>query len=98
MTVIWTYTALKTYFEVSDYLQFEWGDVVVKNFGDKVAKIISEIKESPFMFEESKKYKNIRKGFITEHNMMFYRIKPRKKQIEILIFWDNRQDDKRKPY
>ena len=48
------------------------------------------------MFEVSKKYKNVRKGYVTKHNAIFYRIKPRKK--EILLFLDNRQDDKRRLY
>jgi plasmid stabilization system protein ParE len=98
MAVIWTLKALKTYFKVSDYLQSEWGLAVVRNFADEVEKMIQSIKANPHMLEVSRKYKNIRKGFVTEHNTMFYRIKPRKKEIEILIFWDNRQDDKRRPY
>ena len=98
MTVIWTLKALKTYFKVCDYLQSEWGLAVVKNFAEEVEKIIQSIKANPHLFEVSGKYKDIRKGFVTEHNTMFYRIKPRKNEIEILIFWDNRQDDKRRPY
>jgi plasmid stabilization system protein ParE len=98
MTVIWTFKALNSYFKVSDYLQDKWGDAVVRNFVDEVERVIKEIMENPLMFEGSKKFKNVRKGFITEHNTMFYRIKPRKKEIEILIFWGNRQDDKRRPY
>jgi plasmid stabilization system protein ParE len=98
MTVIWTIKALKTYFKVSDYLQEEWGDTVVRDFAKEVDKAIREITVNPYMFEESNKYKNVRKGFVTEYNTMFYRIRPRKKEIEILIFWDNRQDDKRRPY
>jgi plasmid stabilization system protein ParE len=75
MTVIWTFRALKTYFKVSDYLQGEWGNTVVKNFADEVERVIGEITENPYMFEVSKKYKNVRKGLVTEHNTMFYRIK-----------------------
>jgi hypothetical protein len=71
MKVVWTINALKTYFSVSDYIQSEWGNTVVKNFADKVEKITAEIKRNPFMFEESEKYKNVRKGFITEYNIMF---------------------------
>ncbi len=98
MTIIWTQRALKTYFKVSDYLQKEWGNKKVENFAGEVEKTTHRIKENPYMFEASRKYKNVRKGFITEHNTMFYRVKPRKKEIEILIFWDNRQDDTKKPY
>ena len=98
MEVTWTLRALKTYFIVSDYLQETWGDTVVRNFALEVEKVIREIQKHPEMFEVSKRYKNVRKGFVTEYNTLFYRIKPRKKEIELLIFWDNRQDDKKRQY
>ena len=98
MTVIWTQRALKSYFKVADYLQEEWGEKVVNNFTAKVQKVIEQIEKMPNMFEVSKKYKNVRKGFVTEHNTLYYRIKPRKMEIELLIFWDNRQDSKKLKY
>lgn len=98
MKITWTLKALKTYFKVSDYLQEAWGDVVVGNFLLKVEKVIKEIQGHPVMFEASRKYKNVRKGFVDEHITLFYRIKPRKKEIELLIFWDNRQDDEKRLY
>lgn len=50
------------------------------------------------MFEASRMKKNVRKGFITKHNTLYYRIKPRKKEIELLVFWDNRKDTKKLTY
>jgi plasmid stabilization system protein ParE len=96
MKVIWTLKALKTYFDVSDYLQNNWGDNVVRNFSLEVEKIIREIQVNPKMFEASKRYKKVRKGFVTQHNTLFYRVKSN--VIELLIFWDNRQDDKKCQY
>jgi plasmid stabilization system protein ParE len=98
VNIIWTQRALKAYFKVSDYLQKEWGNTIVVNFADEVDRLIKEIKETPNMFEESKTYKNVRKELVTKHNTLFYRIKPRKKEIELLIFWNNRRDDKKSPY
>ena len=98
MDIIWTKRALKTYFRVSDYLQGEWGNTVVYNFAKNVESLIGQIKEDPHLFEVSKKYRNVRKGFVTKHNTLFYRVKSRKKEIELLLFWDNRQDDKKRPF
>ncbi len=98
MEVIWTERALKSYFNVADYLKEEWGNVVVETFNTKVLEVIEQIEEMPLMFEASKKYKNVRKGFITQHNILFYRVKPRKKKIELLVFWDTRQNPKRIKY
>jgi plasmid stabilization system protein ParE len=98
MRVIWTQRALNSYFKVADYLQEKWGERVVNDFTTKVQKVIEQIKEMPNMFEVSKKYKNVRKGFVTEHNTLYYRVKERKKEIELLIFWDNRQEPKKLKY
>ncbi len=98
MTLSWTLRAVKSYFAVADYLQKKWGHQVVINFTNEVDRVIHEISENPQIFEASKKSVYIRKGLITEHNTMFYRIKPRKNEIEILLFWDNRRDDKKRPY
>ncbi len=89
---------MNTYFKVSDYLEKEWNETVVRNFANEVENFIRNIINNPEMFEVSKRYKNVRKGFVTKHNTLFYRIKPRKKEIELLIFWDNRQDDKKRKY
>ncbi len=86
MRVIWTQRALKSYFIVADYLQEKWGERVVNDFTTKIQKVIEQIEKMPNMFEVSKKYKNIRKGFVTEHNTLYYRVKSRKKEIELLIF------------
>ena len=83
---------------MADYLQVEWGYEVVYNFTNAVEKVIKQITETPSLFEESPKYRYIRKGFITEHNTMYYRVKPRKKEIEILVFWDNRRNPIKNPY
>lgn len=98
MTIIWTQRALNSYFNVADYLQEEWGEKVLNNFASEVDKVIRHLEENPNMFEESKKIKHIRKGFINEHNTLFYRVKPGKNRIELLIFWDNRRDNKKRPY
>jgi plasmid stabilization system protein ParE len=98
MTIIWTIRALNSYFNVADYLKEQWSLSVATNFTDKVEKVFSRIKDSPSMFEESEKYKHVRRGFITEHISLYYRIRPRKKEVELLIFWDNRKDDKKCPY
>ncbi len=92
MKISWTPTARKTYFNILDYLDQAWTKREVLNFVDEVEKVLSQIKENPDMFEASRKKKNIRKGYITSHNSLYYRVKPRNKELELLTFWDNRQD------
>jgi plasmid stabilization system protein ParE len=98
MKIIWTENALKSYFVILEYLQSEWGDKILQDFVIKTEHILAQIQEYPKMYESSEFYKNVRKAFITKHNLMFYKIKPRKKEIELLIFWDTRQDDEKRKY
>ena len=94
----WTPTSKVTYLDVLSYLNENWTKKELQNFVDTVEKVISQIVVEPYMFAASKKKKNIRKGFVTKHNTLYYRIKPRKKEIELLTFWDNRQDPGKLPY
>lgn len=49
MTVIWTKRALKTFFEVADYLQKEWGTTVVESFTAKAQKVIEQIENAQYV-------------------------------------------------
>jgi plasmid stabilization system protein ParE len=98
MNIVWTQKALKSYFVILDYLQSEWGDSVLQGFVINVEHSLMQIQKYPRMYESSERYKKVRKAIITKHNLLFYRIKPRKNEIELLIFWDTRQDDKKRKY
>ena len=98
MNIVWSLKALQSYYKIVDFLTSEWNETVAKNFIIEVEKVIDEIRQNPYLFESSKRYKNVRKGFISKHNLLFYRVKPRKKEIELLIFWDTRQDDNKLRY
>jgi plasmid stabilization system protein ParE len=92
MKIIWTFNARLTYFKVLDFINKEWTINEVENFVHKTEHTIAQIAENPYLFKASEKKKNVRKGFITEHNSLYYRIKPTKKEIELIAFWDNRRD------
>jgi plasmid stabilization system protein ParE len=92
MKISWTPTARLTYFKVLDYLSSAWTIKEIETFIDKTEHTIAQITDNPYMFKASRRMKNVRKGFITEHNSLYYRVKPRKKEIELITFWDNRQD------
>ena len=98
MKIRWTPTARMTYFKVLDFIYKQWTTNEVENFIYKSEHTISQITEHPYLFKASEKKKNVRKGFITEHNSLYYRVKPRKKEIELITFWDNRQDPSKLKY
>ena len=98
MKVNWTPTARKTYFNVLDHLGKTWTEREIQNFINEVDNLLDQIKQNPGMFEESIKKKNVRKDFVTKHNTLYYRVKPRKKELQLLLFWDNRQNPRKLVY
>jgi len=98
MEVVWSNQARKDYYKVLDYLNENWGLTEVKCFADKTEEVVELIKKHPKTFAESHRKINIRKGFLTKHNSLFYKIKPRKKEIILLALWDNRQNPKKRKY
>jgi len=98
MEVIWSTQARKDYFKVLDYLNNNWGLTEVKCFVDKTEEVIELIKKHPETFVASHRKINIRRGFLTKHNSLFYKIKPHKKEIILLAFWDNRQNPRKRKY
>lgn len=98
MKIIWTPTARRTYFKVLDYLVENWTKKEVANFVREVESLLNQITNNPEMFQASRKKKNVRKGLITKHNTLYYRIKPRNKELELITFWDNRQNSGKLTY
>ena len=98
MEIRWTPNARIGYFQIIEFLETTWTIKEIQTFILLVEKAFNQIKENPYMFEASGKKKNIRKGFITLHISLYYRIKPKKKEIELLAFWDNRQDNSKLTY
>jgi len=80
---------------ILSYLEKEWGVNSVQNFISDVNVILMTVSRNPIMFISTRKKRDIRKGKITKHISLYYRIKQRKNEIELLTFWDNRQDPKK---
>ena len=98
MKITWSAQAKKDYYKVLDYLHENWGINEVKSFIDKTEQVLKAIKKHPQAFIESPQKKHVRKGLVTKHNSLFYKVKPNKKEIILLTFWDNRQNPKKLNY
>ena len=98
MKISWTPTAKKTYFKVLDYLAENWTKREVTNFMNEVESLLIQITDNPEMFQASRKKKNVRKALITKHNTLYYRIKRKNKELELITFCDNRQDSEKIAY
>ena len=94
--VVWTNKALDTFAQNIAYLQEKWTEKEVNAFSNKVNDILSAIREQPLMYRKSEKLSNVHIGVIVKQVSLVYRVKPRKKEIELIAFLDNRQDPKKR--
>ncbi|MCW3807030.1 type II toxin-antitoxin system RelE/ParE family toxin [Plebeiibacterium marinum] len=92
MKVIWTKRAKQDYLNVIEYIHENWGIKEVSDFVGKTNDTIKTVATNSKAFVASTKRKNVYKGFVTKHNSLFYQVRPRKKEIILLTFWDNRQN------
>ncbi len=98
MKIIWTFTAKGTFAQILKYLLENWTTKEIDKFTLEVRHTISQLEKNPYMFEASSKNKTIRKGFVNNLVSLFYRVKPQKNEIELLLFWNNRQNPKKLKY
>jgi plasmid stabilization system protein ParE len=98
MKVIWSPKAIKSFNNIVDFLNDRWTKKEIDAFADQTDKVIEQIAENPYMFVATEKRKNVRKGFVNKLVSLFYRVKPRKKEIELLRFRDNRMDPDKLEY
>lgn len=90
--IVWTQKALSSFQQRIDYLEIHWTDKETKVFVKRVNTVLTTIAESPLLFKSSFKLKNVHKGLIIKQVSLIYRVKIRKKEIELLLFLDNRQN------
>ncbi len=92
MKISWMPRAVMSFFKISDYLEEKHGKKKADEFVAQVKKTIKRIEKQPYMYKTAKKNKTIRKGFVNKFVSMFYKVKEKEEKIELIEFWDNRQD------
>jgi plasmid stabilization system protein ParE len=98
MKISWSPQAKKEYEKILMYLNEFWSLKEIENFIIKTETVLNGIQENPYMFVKSTKKKNVCKALINKQNSVFYYIKPLKKEIVLLSFWDNRKKPKKQKY
>ena len=98
IAINWTPKAKSDFNKILEYLHKNWGSKEIESFIDQTDAVIENIAKHPQMFIESTEKRYVFKGFVTKHNSLFYKVKPRKKEIIILTFWDNRKHPMKKHY
>jgi len=93
LKIVWTPRAEKAYEEIISYLEEHWTEREVRNFLHQSQIFFELLYRRPEILEKSDNHKNLYRGPMDKHNIITYRVRPRKKQIELL----NIRSAKQKP-
>lgn len=93
--IIWSPKAIDTFEKAIDYLQNYWTDKQIKYFVERTEKTVYLLSTNPYIFRGSEK-ENLHEAIITKHNLLLYQIALKEKTIELLAFFDTRQNPKKK--
>ncbi len=92
LELVWTERAIKGYGNVIEYLENRWTEKEVSNFVRESNRFFELLKKYPRMLEPSTKQANVHRGPINRHTMLTYRVRPRKKQVELLNIYFAKQN------
>ena len=98
LEILWTDSAKISFDKIVDYLQKAWTDREVEKFVNRTDEWLSTLKRYPEMCRPSTKRKNVRIGILDKHTQIIYHYKPKKKEIELLLFWSMKQNPVRFKY
>ena len=94
--VSWTGKALESYVNIMKYLERTWTVREVNIFAALVEKEIILLSRQPEIgTSRNKKQVNIRHTLLHKRVSLIYRVKPQKKEIELLLFWNTYQHPSR---
>ena len=88
-SIKWLPEAEITFALVIEYLEKNWTVKQIENFINRTEQVIDFISQNPKQYHYSKK-KDVYQAVVTRQISLYYRIN--REEIELLIFWDNRQN------
>ena len=91
LKIVWTPRAEKGLDNVIEYLEQEWSSKEILALEKRILNLIERISKYPKICPSTKKYPNVRKGLVDKNNYIVYRIRPRKRTIEIINFRGTKQ-------
>ncbi len=90
--IFWSDSAKSSFQHIIAYLEKNWSEKEVAAFVKRAYAMLSTIQRYSEMCRPSMKRKNVRIGILDKHTQLVYHYTPRKKQIEVLLFWGIKQN------
>ena len=87
--VTWSPTAQRSYYQVLEYLDENWTQKELSAFINRTEEAIGHICGNPLLYPYSKE-SDTHKCVVVKQVSLFYR--KQTSVIELLVFWDSRQD------
>ena len=95
--IIWSPEAVNTFEKIIQYLSENWSSKEITSFIDDTERTVVLLEKKPFLFRGSTT-ENVHEALITRHNLLLYQIAKSHKRVELISFWDTRQNpDKKYP-
>ena len=85
---------MKNGFKTIEYLDENWTEKELRTLAESIEEKLALISQNPNLFQASDNKKNIRRVVIQTYNTLYYRFE--NEQIEIISFFSNRQNPKRR--
>jgi len=89
--IVWSPVAKTSYFAILDYLEKNWTTKEIHAFVQRTEDILDVIKTRTSLFQYSKS-SDTHRCVLVKQVSLFYRVRPATSRIELLVFWDNRQN------
>ena len=89
-TILWNHRARIDFYENINYLINEWSKREAQSFIDKVFEIETILAQGKVDFQNTDR-PGIKRYVINKHVSLFYRV-INKKNVELLRFWNNKQN------
>ena len=89
--IIWSPMAKTSYFSILEYLEKNWTTKEIYTFVQRTEEILEVIKTKPSLFQYSK-ISDTHRCVLVKQVSLFYRVRSSAGLIELLVFWDNRQN------
>lgn len=93
--VVWSPTADATFAQVIDYLSNNFSEKEIYHFVSLTDDIVQLISKNPFLFRSAAGV-NVREALVTPQTLLIYRVNESTKTIQIIAFFDTRQNPKKK--
>lgn len=73
--IIWSPRAINDFENIIAYLETNWSEKTVREYGDRVDKVVMIISKMPYLYPKISRRKNIRKCLVVKQNAMYFRVK-----------------------